>query len=72
MSPAATAEKTRVTYARVEGHGWSVFVVTGTGPQRSMRRAPGFENYDNYTMAQAQVAADIYRRDLAQGYRHDP
>lgn len=59
MKPQAT----RVTYARVQGHGWSVFVVTGQGANRVFKRAPGFEGVDNYTMAQAQVAADNYRRD---------
>lgn len=56
--------QTRVTYARVQGAGWSVFVVTGSGVNRVFKRAPGFENIDSYTMAQAQLAADNYRRDL--------
>lgn len=63
---------TRVTYARVQGAGWSVFVVTGQGANRVFKRAPGFENCDTYTMQQAQIAADNYRRDIAQGMRVQP
>lgn len=57
--------KTRVTYARVQGKGWSVFVVTGQGASRVFKRAPGFEYCDTYTMQQAQLAADAYRRQIA-------
>lgn len=59
-----STQNTKVTYARIEGRGWSVFVTTGIGPSRVFKRAPGFENIDTYTMAQAQVAADNFRRDL--------
>jgi len=55
---------TRVTCCRVDGAGWSVFVVTGTGVNRIMKRAPGFENVDNMTMIEANKAADDYRRTL--------
>lgn len=58
-------EKVRVMIERVQDAGWSVFIATGSGSNRIFKRAPGFENIDNYTMAQAQVAADNLRRDIA-------
>lgn len=65
----STEQQTRVTCARVDGKGWSVFVVTGQGANRVFKRAPGFEGVDSYTMAQAEVAANNLRRDIAQGLK---
>ncbi len=48
----------RFEAARVPGKGWTVVEVTGsrrTG--RAVRRAPGFEAIEDYTLHQAQAAA---------------
>lgn len=51
--------------ARVPGKGWTVVKIFGTKRTgRVIERAPGFENLENYTLAQAQVAADATRRSF--------
>lgn len=50
---------------RVLGKGWTVVKITGTKRTgRTIERAQGFESLENYTLAQAQVAADAMRRSF--------
>lgn len=54
----------RYTAKRVPGKGWTVAKITGskrTG--RTIERARGFEGIENYTLAQAQIAAQNTQRD---------
>ena len=55
----------RFQASRVPGKGWTVVKITGTkSTGRIIERAYGFENLENYTLAQAQVAADAARRSF--------
>ena len=52
--------------ARVPGKGWTVEQVTGSKKTgRVIERAPGFETLETYTLAQAQVCADVARREFS-------
>ncbi len=50
---------------RVPGKGWTVAKITGSKKTgRTIERAPGFEEIESYTLAQASVAAESAKRDV--------
>lgn len=64
LADSATGKRVIFRAENVPGKGWTVARVVGSKKEgRMIERAAGFENIDNYSLAQAQIAAENMQRD---------
>ena len=62
--------RVRFEPVQISGKGWSVAMVVGSRKTgRTITRAEGFESIGNYTLAQAQMAAENTYRDIFKGLK---
>ena len=62
--------RVRLEPVQIPGKGWSVAMVVGSRKTgRTITRAEGFETFENYTLAQAQMAAENLYHDIFRGLK---